>query len=33
MRFLSIALAVLMYCVAITTALLVLDNVARWLTY
>lgn len=29
MKFIAITLAVLMYCIAITSALLVLDNVAH----
>jgi hypothetical protein len=32
MRFLAITLAVLMYCIATLTALLVFDNVVRWCT-
>lgn len=33
MKFIAITLAVLMYCIAITSALLVLDNVARWFAW
>ena len=30
MKVLALTLAVLMYCIALLTALLVLDNVVRW---